>query len=103
MILYWKSLEDIPTIQSNPSLSLYLKRISQVVEIKSGAIIKLATEKSHNKTNAFLIIKEIVETCQSIFGSSVKILFITDVWSEYLNNKKLRWMTVKSLDSSLTL
>lgn len=98
--LDWKSLEDIHTIQSNPSLSSYFKRISQIVEIQSGTIIKLTTEKSHNKTNALFIIKDIIETCQSIFGNNIKILFITDAWSEYLNNKKLRGLVVTSLDSS---
>lgn len=98
--LDWKSLEDIVCVQNNPSLSSYFKRISQVVEIQSGAIIKLATEKSHNKTNAFIIIKEIVETCKTIFGNNTKLLFITDAWSEYLSNKKLRGLFVSELDNS---
>ena len=98
--LDWKSLEDILSVQNNPSLSLYFKRISQVVEIQSGAIIKLATEKSHNKTNALFIIKEIVETCKSIFGDDIRILFITDAWSEYLKNKKLRGLFISDLDNS---
>lgn len=98
--LDWKSLEDIVSIQNNPALALHFKRISQIVEIQSGAVVKLTTEKSHNKTNAFFIIKEIIETCKTIFGHHIKILFLTDAWSEYLNNKKLRGLFVSELDNS---
>lgn len=95
-----KDLSDIPSVQKNPFISTAFKRISQAVEIKSGAIFKLATEKSHNKSNAHMIIKEIVETLESIFWSNIKILFLTDAGSEYLNNKKLRWIEITSLDTS---
>ncbi len=98
--LDWKSLEDIVSIQNNPALALHFKWISQVAEVQSGAVIKLATEKSHNKTNAFFIMKEIIETCKTILGDDIRILFLTDAWSEYLNNKKLRGLFISELDSS---
>lgn len=98
--LDWKSLEDIPTVQDNLDLFFSSKRISQAVEIQSWAIFKLAVEKSHNKTNALFIIKELVKTIKWIIWESTKILFLTDAGSEYLNNKKLRWMMITELDGS---
>lgn len=95
-----KSLEDIPNIQKNFNLSMFYKRLSQAVEIKSWAILNLSIEKSHNKSNSLRIIKEITHTLKSIFWNHIKILFITDAWREYLNNYKLRWLFVSDLDSS---
>lgn len=73
-----KCLQDIFTIQKNSSLSTTFKRISQPVEIKSGCILGLYLEKSHNKSNSFFIIQEITYLLKSIFGEHIKILFLTD-------------------------
>lgn len=95
-----KCLQDIYTIQKNPSLSTAFKRISQPVEIKSGCILGLFLEKSHNKSNSFFIIQKITNLLKSIFGEHIKILFLTDAGSEYINDKSLRGLLVSELDSS---
>jgi|GEM_PF-4820118 hypothetical protein len=41
-------------------------------------IVGIRPEKSHNKTNALMIIKEICEHMKLCFGEDKKILFITD-------------------------
>lgn len=95
-----KSMEDIPTVQANPKLFFSTKWISQAMEIQSWALFKIAVEKSHNKTNALFIIKELTETIKWVLWENKNILFLTDAWSEYLNNKKLRWMRVTEFDTS---
>ena len=95
-----KSLEDIPAVQKNIGLKLRYKRVSLAVDIQSWALLKIGTEKSHNKTNAGTLIKECIETLKGIFWEHIRILFITDAGSEYLNNKKLRGMIVTESDTS---
>jgi len=93
-----KSLEDIPTVQKNMRLRMSCKWVSQAIEIQSWLVFDLAVEKSHNKTNAKMLMREMVTTIRDIFGSQCRILFISDAWSEYLNNKKLHM--VSELDTS---
>ena len=95
-----KSFEDQERIWKNPCLKLVYKWISMAVEAKSWTILGIRLEKSHNKTNALLAIKEICEHIENSFGADKKILFITDAWSEYLNDKKLRGIDVTDLDTS---
>ena len=56
-----KSMEDQERIRKNKILKFSYKRISMAVEAKSWAIMWIRLEKSHNKTNACMIIKEISE------------------------------------------
>ena len=76
------------------------KWVSQAVELQSRLVFDLAVEKSHNKTNAMMLMKEMVTMIKDIFGLHMRILFISYVWSEYLNNKKLRGLMVSELDTS---
>lgn len=94
-----KSLEDQHRVQQNHQLKNQYKRISMAVEAKGWLICGIRAEKSHNKTNALIIIKEICDHIQLSYPWK-KICFITDAWSEYLWDKKLRWIEITSLETS---
>lgn len=94
-----KSMEDQPLIQENNILKHHYKRLSIAVEARSWVIVWIRPEQSHNKSNSLLIIKEICDHIKQSFGS-LKVCFITDAWSEYLNNKLLRGIEVTWIDES---
>ena len=96
----WKCLSDIPMVQKNPAIATIFKRITMAVEVKSWALVKAWLEFSHNKSNAFKIVKDIVTTIEEVFGPDVKILFLSDAWSEYLNKKELRGLEITDLDTT---
>jgi hypothetical protein len=76
------------------------KRMSMAVEVKAWCVLWVRLEKSHNKSNALLILKEICSQIELYFWCWKKILFITDAGSEYLNDRNLRWIEVTDLDTS---
>jgi len=47
-----------------------------------------------------MIMKEICEHIELCFGKDIKVLFITDAGSEYLNNRSLRGIEVTDLDTT---
>ena len=98
--LDWKSLEDQEYVWKNSVLKMAYKRISMAVEVKSWIVLWVRCEKSHNKSNSLIIIKEICGFIEKVFWKWKRILFITDAGSEYLNDKKLRWIEVTDLDTS---
>ncbi len=89
-----KSMEDQETIRKNNQIKFESKWLSLAVEAKSGVIVWIWVEKSHNKTNAWRIFRQICEEIEEIFGKDKKICFITDAWSEYLSNKDLRGLDI---------
>ncbi len=89
-----KSMEDQERVQNNGFIKNEAKWLSLAVEAKSGVIVGIRIEKSHNKSNATKIIKEICEHIKSVFCESKKICFITDAGSEYLINTDLRWLEI---------
>ncbi len=93
-----KSMEDQENIWKNWYLRKEAKRLTLGVEAKSGIIVGIWIEKSHNKSNAWKIIKEIYENVKTSFGEDKNICFITDAGSEYLNNKDLRWLEITNLE-----
>lgn len=95
-----KSMEDQERIRSNSFLINKTNRLTMWVEAKSWILLWIWIEKHHDKSNASMIIKEITENIEMIFGEDRKICFVTDAGSEYLNNKDLRWIEVTSLDTS---
>ena len=95
-----KSMEDQERIWKNRELKMSYKWLSMWVEAKSGMIVWIWAEKSHNKSNALKIVKEICEHVKNSLWKEVKICFITDAWSEYVNNKLLRGIEITSLDTS---
>jgi hypothetical protein len=93
-------MEDQERVWKNNELRLAVKRISVAVEAKSWLILGLWLERSHNKSNALLMIKEICAHIDLTLWEWKRILFITDAWSEYLNKKELRGIEVTDLDTS---
>ena len=95
-----KSMEDQERVWKNWFIRDDAKWLSLGVEAKSWTIVGIWIEKSHCKSNAYLIIKEICEHIESSFYGKKKICFITDAWSEYLINKDLRWLEITSKELS---
>lgn len=95
-----KSMEDQEWIWKNNKIKLEAKWLSIGVEAKSGIIVWIWVEKSHNKTNVWKIFKQICEVIEKTFWKEKKICFITDAGWEYLSNKDLRWLNI--VDKEIT-
>ena len=95
-----KSMEDQEYIWKNPKLKFEAKRLSLAVEAKSWIIVWIWIEKSHNKTNAWNIFRQICDHIENTFGTEKKICFVTDAGSEYLNNRDLRGLDITDKDTS---
>ena len=89
-----KSMEDQERVWRNGFIRERAKRLTLWVEAESGIIVGIWIERSHCKSNALMIIKEICDHIESRFNRSKKICFITDAWSEYLRNKDLRGLEI---------
>lgn len=95
-----KSMEDQERVWKNGFIRNEAKRLSLAVEAKSWIIVGIWIEKSHCKSNAFKIIKEICEHIKSVFWWTKRICFITDAWSEYLTNTDLRGLEITDKEVS---
>lgn len=95
----WKSMEDQENIWKNPRLKFEVKRLTLAVEAWSWITLGIWVERSHNKSNAMSIFKQICEQVKVHFGEDKKICFVTDAGSEYVNNKDLRWIDITDKDT----
>ena len=95
-----KSMEDQERVWKNGFIRTAARRLSLAVEAKSGVVVGIWIEKTHCKSNAYLIIQEICEYIEMIFWWKKKICFITDAGSEYLINKDLRGLEITDKEVS---
>lgn len=95
-----KSMEDQINIRKNAKLKSRIKWLSLAVEAKSGVIVWIRMEKSHNKTNAGTIFRQVIEQIEHVWWARKKICFITDAWSEYVNNWDMRGIDITDTDTS---
>lgn len=91
-------MEDQERVWKNWFLRNEAKRLTLGVEAKSGIVVGIRIEKSHNKSNAWKVIREICEHVKTAFWEDKKICFITDAGWEYLSNKDLRWLEITNLE-----
>lgn len=89
-----KSMEDQLMVWSNTKIQQEAKWLTLAVEAKSWIIVWIRVEKSHNKTNTGKIFRQIISHIEKIRWEDLGICFVTDAWSEYVNNKDLRWIDI---------